>query len=125
MALLKTPGVVSAEVSLDKAEADITLAPGNKITVPQLRQLLRRNGYPTKDAHVMATGKILDRNGTLAFDLLNGVTLDVAAGGSAQTELTNLSKDPAAPLIEATAVSSLEGKRERFTVINVHRSTKR
>jgi hypothetical protein len=125
VALLKTPGVVSAEVSLDKAEADITLAPGNKITIPQLRQLLRKNGYPTRDAHVVATGKILERNGTLAFDLLNGVTLDVAAGGSAQTVLTNISKDPAAPLIEATAVSRLEGKRERFTVLDVRRDSKR
>src|SRR5215217_4986990 len=75
---MKLPGVESAVVSLDKASADIRLAAGNRITMPQLRALLKNNGYPTRDAQVEARGKFIDVNGTLVFDLLNGSTMPVA-----------------------------------------------
>jgi hypothetical protein len=74
---MKLPGVESAEVSLDKASADIRLKPDNRITMTQLREVLKRNGYPTRDAQVEARARIVDRAGRLVADLLNGSTLDV------------------------------------------------
>jgi hypothetical protein len=74
---MKLPGIESAEVSLDKASADIRLKEGNRITLPQLRELLKKNGYPTRDAEVEARGRLVDANEKLVFDLLNGATMAV------------------------------------------------
>jgi hypothetical protein len=80
---MKLPGVESADVSLDKASADIRLKEGNRITLPQLRELLRKNGYPTRDAQVEARGRLVEANGKLIFDLLNGSTMAVQPASDA------------------------------------------
>lgn len=80
---MKLPGVESADVSLDKASADIRLRPDNGITLTQLRDVLKKNGYPTRDAQIEARGRIVDRGGRLLLDLLNGSTMDMAAQGTA------------------------------------------
>ena len=76
---MKLPGVESAVVSLDKASADIRLKPDNRITMPQLRDLLKKNGYPTRDAQIEARGKIVEVNGMPVFDLMNGSTMALVA----------------------------------------------
>ena len=75
---MKLDGIESAEVSLTTATADIRLKPDNRITLPQLRELLKKNGYPTRDAQVSARGKAVERDGKRVFDLLNGSTLELA-----------------------------------------------
>jgi hypothetical protein len=80
---MKLPGIESAAVSLDKASADIRLKEGNRITLPQLRELLKKNGYPTRDAEVEARGRISDANGKLVFDLLNGTAMAVEPASDA------------------------------------------
>jgi len=94
---MKLPGVESAEVSLDKASADIRLKEGNRITLPQLRELLKKNGYPTRDAEVEARGRLVDANGKLVFDLLNGATMAVQ------------STSDAAPLHAGSAIVTVSG----------------
>ena len=78
VAVRKLDGVESVDVSLEKATADIRLKPGNTITLPQLRKVIRDGGYPTRDAQIEARGQIVDRGGALSVDLLNGTSLDVA-----------------------------------------------
>jgi hypothetical protein len=80
---MKLPGIESATVSLEKASADIRLRPDNRITMAQLRDVLKKNGYPTRDAEIEARGRIVDRGGRLVLDLLNGSTLDAEAQGTA------------------------------------------
>ena len=80
---MKLPGVESADVSLDKASADIRLKEGNRITLPQLRELLKKNGYPTREAQVEARGRLVDANARLIFDLLNGATMAVEPASDA------------------------------------------
>ena len=82
VAIKKLDGVESVEVSLEKATADIRLKPGNAITLPQLRRIIRQSGYPTKDAQVNARGTFVDRNGKPALDLQNGSFLELAAAPS-------------------------------------------
>ena len=77
VALKKLDGVESADVSLEKATADIRLKPGNTITLPQLRRIIRQAGYPTKDAQVDARGAVVERNGKPALDLQNGSFLEL------------------------------------------------
>ena len=76
VALKKLDGVESVDVSLEKASADIRLKPGNTITLPQLRRIIREAGYPTKDAQIEARGTVIERNGRPTLDLQNGSFLD-------------------------------------------------
>jgi copper chaperone CopZ len=50
-------GVESVDVSLANASADIRLRPDNRLKIERLRQVIRRAGYPTKDALITARGK--------------------------------------------------------------------
>ena len=77
--LKKLDGVTSVEVSLEKGTVDIALAAGNTVTLPQLRRTIRSNGNETKDAQVEASGRVLVRDDTPIFDLLNGSTMELKA----------------------------------------------
>ena len=105
--LEKLDGVESVDVSLRKASADIRLEPGNKITLPQLRQIIRKAGYPTKDAQIEAKGTFIDRNGTPMLDLQNGSYLELAAKPPAD----------ATGVVDVTGTSKAAGKdRETLTL---------
>ena len=106
VALKKVDGVESVSVSLEKATADIRLKPGNAVTLPQLRQIIRQSGYPTKDAQVEARGVFTERNAKPALDLQNGSVLE-------------LSSKPAAPgsgAVDVIGVSRVTEKREVLTI---------
>jgi hypothetical protein len=77
---MKLPGVVDVEVSLKQASAEIFLKADNTLTMPQIRETLKKNGYPTRDAQVTARGRIVLREGKPALDLLNGGVLELAPG---------------------------------------------
>jgi len=109
VAIKKLDGVESVDVSLEKATADIRLKPGNAVTLPQLRRIIRRAGYPTKDAQVDARGAIGERNGKPVLDLQNGSFLEIAAEPSAGTS----------GIVDVTGVSRMIDKdREVLTVTN-------
>ncbi len=106
---MKLPGVESAEVSLDKASADIRLKPDNPITMSRLREVLKKNGYPTRDAHIEARGRIVERAGALVVDLMNGTTLAIDPGGAAVKAGDQV--------VEITGISRADAKSgERLTV---------
>lgn len=95
------------EVSLAKASADIRLEPGNAITLPQLRRVIRQAGYPTRDATVEARGVVIERKGKPVLDLQNGSFLDLAAKPAA----------PATGVVDVTGVSRVVDKeRELLTL---------
>ena len=107
VAVKKIDGVQSADVSLERANADIRLKPGNAITLPQLRRIIREAGYPTTDAQVEARGTIVERNGKPMLDLHNGSFLELAAKPST----------PGTGVVEVVGVSRLQDKnREVLTV---------
>lgn len=107
VAVKKLEGVESVDVSLEKSSAVIVLKPDNTLTLPQIRRVIRSNGYPTKDARVTARGAIADRKGQPVLDLLNGSVL----------ELTEMPKGATADTVEIEGVSRLGGKdTERLTV---------
>jgi hypothetical protein len=107
VATKKLDGVESVDVSLEKASADIKLKADNKITIAQLRRVIRSNGYPTKDAQVTARGKFTEREGKPVLDLLNGSFL----------ELAERPKDAPPDIIEVTGVSRAgEKDTEQLTI---------
>lgn len=60
VAVRKLDGVESVDVSLERASVTIGLRPGNRITLPQLRQIIRNNGFSAKDATVTAIGTVIE-----------------------------------------------------------------
>jgi copper chaperone CopZ len=109
---MKLPGVESAAVSLDKASADIKLKPDNHITMTQLRDVLKQNGYPTRDAQIEARGRLVERGGKLMLDLLNGSTMNVEGQGVALKAGDQIA--------QVTGVSKADGKTgDRFFVQSV------
>ena len=96
VALKKLDGVESADVSLEKASAEIRLKPDNTLTIEKIRQVIRNTGYPTKDAEITARGRIVDRGGKPALDLMNGSALALAErprdASDATVEVTGVSK---------------------------------
>ena len=77
--LERIPGIDWVEVSLAKASADINLKAENRVTLAQLREVLKKSGFPTRDAQIEARGKIVRLSGKLALDLLNGTNIAVVA----------------------------------------------
>jgi copper chaperone CopZ len=107
VAVKKLDGVETVEVSLEKATADIRLKPGNTVTLPQLRRIIRQSGYPTKDARIEASGALVERNDKPTLDLQNGSFLELAA--KPRTSTTGV--------LDVTGVSRAVGKdREVLTI---------
>ena len=63
VALKKVDGVESVEVSLNKGLAIVKMKPGNKITVPQLWQLIHSKGYTPKATTVLVRGELMGTPG--------------------------------------------------------------
>jgi copper chaperone CopZ len=65
VALRKVAGVESVEVSLNKGLATVKLKPGNTVSVPQLWELIHKNGYTPKSTVVSVQGELANMNGGL------------------------------------------------------------
>jgi copper chaperone CopZ len=98
VALKKVAGVESVEVSLNKGLATVKLKPGNTVSVPQLWELIHRNGYTPNATTVSVRGELATVNGALqlkvagtkdimplAADPKNAAAYSEAAGKLGQT----------------------------------------
>src|ERR1700722_8576490 len=65
VALKKISGVEFVEVSLNKGRATVKLKPGNTVSVPQLWELIHKNGYTPKVTAVSVRGDLTAVNGQL------------------------------------------------------------
>ncbi len=72
-------GVKSVDVSLKKGILDITLAPGNKFKMSDLRKRIRENGFRSIEATVTALGQF---NGSKFEVLGSGESYDVSSPDS-------------------------------------------
>ena len=62
-ALKKFSGVESVDVLLNQGLATVKLKPGNTIEPQQFWQAVRKNGFTTKDTHVIVRGEIFSTAG--------------------------------------------------------------
>jgi copper chaperone CopZ len=109
-ALKKLDGVESIELLPDKGTAEIRLKADNKITLRQVRGIVKSTGYTPGDAAITARGRITGAGATAAFDLLNGSTLPIVEGA----------KDPGAAIVEIVGVSKIDDKNEeRLTITSI------
>ena len=68
VALKKVAGVESVEVSLNKGLATVKLKPGNTVSVPQLWELIHKNGYTPKTTAVSVRGELANVNGAAPIE---------------------------------------------------------
>ena len=106
-ALKKLEGVESIELLPQKGIAEIRLKAENKITLRDVRRIIKSTGYAPGDAEITARGRIASAGGAASLDLLNGSTLPIAEGA----------KDAIGTIVEVTAVSKVDDKNEeRLTI---------
>ena len=58
VALMKFPGVESADVSLNKGLATVKLKPGNSVRPSEFWEAIRKNGNTPKITHVTVRGEV-------------------------------------------------------------------
>ena len=113
VASLKIDGVETVTVSLQRGVADIRLREGNHVTIDQIRQMVRRNGFTPREANVTVIGVPLERGGAPAFEVsgINEVLIvDVKrSAASAVKELDEARKG------DAPVVSAITGTLEPRT----------
>ena len=66
----KLDGVESARVSLKDGLTILDLKPSNRITLAEVRQVIKRNGFVSKDAQVVARGEPKTIDGRRIFEVL-------------------------------------------------------
>lgn len=101
VALKKTPGVESVDVSLNKGLATVKLKPGNTTSVPQFWELLHQKGYTPKATTVSARGELIGGPGRLQLKV------------SGTRDTLDLTPDPKNPAAYKTAT----GKAGQTAVI--------
>jgi copper chaperone CopZ len=106
-AVKKVDGVESVELVPDKSTVVITLKADNKVTLNQLRRIIKSIGYEAKDAGVTARGRFTEA-GT-RFDLLNGTVLHVSSA----------SDRTAGAIVEVTGTVKAGQDTEILTVASV------
>jgi hypothetical protein len=99
VAVLKLEGVESVQVSLERAVAEIRLARGNRMTLSRLRQLIKDNGFTSKEAGVTAFGTLIERDGNPA----------ISVAGTDMVWL--LTPDPQRPEAHRTVAARLAAKQ--------------
>ncbi len=115
VALRKVAGVESVEVSLNKGLATVRLKAGNTISVPQLWEVIHKNGYTPKVTAVSVRGDLANVNGqlqlkvsgtkdtlTLAADLKNPAAYSEAQNKLGQTVIVQGVMEPGKELKAAT-----------------------
>jgi hypothetical protein len=65
----KVTGVSSVRVSLNDGLTVLELKPGNTVTVARLREVIRNNGFVTREAKVVASGTVAASGNDLAFEV--------------------------------------------------------
>jgi copper chaperone CopZ len=90
-ALRKFSGVESVEVSLNKGLAAVKLKPGNTVSMADLWEAIRKNGYTPKTTAVVARGEIVAAGEKLQLKLTgSNAVYEIAPGSMAM--LTDLKR---------------------------------
>jgi hypothetical protein len=69
VAMLKVDGVQDVRVSLNEGLTILELKAGNTVTLSALRQIVKNNGFVSKEAKVRARGTATSMDGKPLFDV--------------------------------------------------------
>ena len=68
--LKKMDGLQNVRVSLNDGKAYLELADNNKLSLKQIQEEVKKNGFSAKNAEVVIRGKLLNKNGD--FEIQTG-----------------------------------------------------
>lgn len=87
----KVPGIASVRVSLNEGLTVLDLKPSNTVTLAHLREVIRNNGFVTKEAKVTAAGTVVAKDANLAFQISgSGEQLMLSRGAASQSQFDGL-----------------------------------
>ena len=90
VAVEKLDGVDNAEVSLNDGRVRVRFAPGNTVTIAELRRTIRHHGFTPREAKLTLSARIEIQAGALvAIVPGSGVTYAVTADGEVHRRLSN------------------------------------
>jgi hypothetical protein len=82
----KLEGVESVDVSLERASATIRLRAGNAVTLSQVREIIRNNGFTAKEATLTVVGNLIERGGAPALEVTGTKVVMLLAPDSKQPD---------------------------------------
>lgn len=85
----KVDGVTAVKVSLKDGLTIIDFTPSNRVTLVKLREIIKNNGFVSKDATVIAAGKSSGTGTSLRFEV-SGTGEQLAVAGSIVPEKNGL-----------------------------------
>jgi len=110
VAVQKVDGVESVELSLERAEADIRLRPGNRVSLDQFRRIVKANGFEPRHATVTAMGSVREVGGRLSFEVSGVATALIISPDKSTPETYKQLKSAAAS--KSAAVFEIVGTVE-------------
>lgn len=75
---MKVDGIQHVRVSLNDGLTILDLEPGNSVTLATLRQIIKRNGFVSKEASVLARGSAHDQRSFVVSGTNEDVGLSAA-----------------------------------------------
>jgi hypothetical protein len=123
VALQKLPGVEAVDVSLEKAIVHMRLRAGNAITLAQVREIIRSNGFSSREAVVTVVGRLVRRGGTPALEVSGTpVVMRIVADAAAPDAFRQVQAADASPAVELTGTATLAAdQQEQIAVRSVQR----
>jgi copper chaperone CopZ len=123
VALQKLPGVEAVDVSLEKAIVQMRLRAGNAITLAQVREIIRSNGFSSREAVVTVVGRLVRRGGTPALEVSGTpVVMRIVADAAAPDAFRQVQAADASPAVELTGTATLAAdQQEQIAVRSVQR----
>ena len=103
----KIDGVETVELVAETSTTVIKLKAGNKVTLAQLRRVIKSVGYDAKDATVNARGRFTDS--ATKFDLLTGTVLPLASPPA----------NPSAAIVEVSGTVKTDKDVDSLTISSV------
>lgn len=124
VSIQKIEGVESVKVSLNEGQARIVLKPGNRVTLEQLRELIKRNGFTPRQASVSAEADVISYEGRMHVRIAGTNEMFAVASSTDARVLSAFRKPPVtAALVDAT-ISLPDGTRAEARVTAVKPSTR-
>jgi hypothetical protein len=126
MASLKIDGVDTVTVSLQRAVADIRLRPENRVTIDQIQEMVRKNGFTPREANVTVLGSPVERGGAPAF-AISGIDevliVDLKRSTASAVKAMEEARKEASPVVaELTGtLEPLAGAPDRIAVTSFTR----
>jgi hypothetical protein len=119
----KVPGVTTVKVSLNDGLTILDFAANNTVTLAQLRQVIRNNGFVTKEAKVIAAGSLAVLNGTITFEMIRSkerITVISGAGSNSLDAIRARLKGSERLDVEVNATVDLsDPKQLKMTIAQV------